>query len=549
MRARIAALAVALSAAFTSTPAPAAVAPSGEAQMVGVVEHVANLPYSGGSDVELGTEQVVKLSNGATGDPVCRTDASGGCLVDEDGGVIYETQLRDFAFAGRLGANAWVIDVTDPRAPVKVAELPCSMTQNDIQLWGSLVLQAADNTSGRCTYPDGTVSLSTVGISDISDPRNPVLLGTFRESRGAHNVTVHPTQPLAYVSNSDQTGDGRVHIWDFTNPAAPVKVQDWVYLPVESPHDITFSADGSRAYLAARTLTHIVNTEDPRAPVVISSVPHHGYLSHQSDPTPDGNYLLVAEELLGGGFDTPSPGGPVWVWDIRDEAHPVEIGAIANDETGLNGVSTAHVFRINPDGYTMAIAWYSDGFAVVDYSSIAGANAAGLGTQAGAGPRVVASARMPGADAWSAKMWQERHPGYVFVNDISRGFDVFYVAELGADFVAQATIHAGHRGSYAADTGVTRNEFVAECTTDLDNQGVDGWALEVPGGARSMSALGTSRSAYDLDFYFFDAQCGLVAEDEDAGTNETAEVPPEAEYALVTSYAEGGLVRVRITAS
>jgi len=28
-------------------------------------------------------------------------------------------------------------------------------------------------------------------------------------------------------------------------------------------------------------------------------------------------------------------------------------------------------------------------------------------------------------------MWQERHPGYVFANDISRGFDVFYLPSLG----------------------------------------------------------------------------------------------------------------------
>jgi WD40 repeat protein len=520
--------------------------------LVGDISNVASLTYNNGSDLEFVTKRVVKLSNGATGDPVCERDAEGSCVVDENGQIVYQTEERDFAILGRLSFRAWVVDITDPRNPVKVAELPCTMNQNDIQIWGDLALQAADGTPGNCLR-EGTTNQTgvNVGISDISNPRAPRFLSRIQWARGAHNVTVHPTEPLAYISDSDQahTGLGEIGIWDFSTPSAPRQVTPIFKFAAHSPHDITFNADGTRAYAAARFLTYILNTEDPRQPTVISAMPHAGYLSHQSDPTPDGKYLLVSEELLGAGFDTASPGGPVHVWDIRDETKPVEVGAFANDATGLNGVSTSHVFRINPDGYTMAIAWYNDGIGVMDFSDIRGINAAGSSAATGFGPRVLAWAKLPGADAWAAKMWQERHPGYVFVNDIARGFDVFYVPELGPGFVAYGTIRAGHDFNYADDIGVTREEWESECEFTPRTNGVDGWVTRLPANAagRELTASGTPALFHDLDLYFYDENCTFLGADEDAGDDETGEVPEGAAFVMVTNYEYDTGTRVRIS--
>lgn len=510
---------------FNGVPEPSGSGTPGT-QSVGPIEHVANIAYAGGSDLEFVSKTVSVCSGGTC-----------------------ENQSRDYAIAGVLSQPARVIDITDPRNPVEVATLPCAMNQNDIQIWGNYALQAADSTSGSCKRPDGSKTTATIGISDISDPRAPKLLGTLKEARGAHNNTVHPTQPFIYISDSDLAntdGNGaQIHIWDFTNPAAPAKVQSWSYFPQHSPHDITFNATGTRAYAASISHTEIIDTTNAKAPSLISVIANEGIsISHQADPTPDGKLLLVSDELGGGSATTPSPGGPVHIYDISNELRPVKIGAFGNDATGVNGTSTSHVFRINPDGTTAAIAWYNDGVHVVDFSGAYGLNAAGLGANSNAGPYLIASMKLPNADTWSAKMWQERHPGYVFANDMGRGFDVFYVPSLDKPVFATGTIHAGGPATYYGGTNALRTEIEDACSASPRTQGTDGWIEALPAGVsdglHQVTAAGKAiqghPQGYDLDVYFYDAQCSLLAADEDSGTDEVADIPEGAKYVVVANF-------------
>jgi hypothetical protein len=505
-------------------------------QSVGPIEHVANIAYAGGSDLEFVSKTVSVCSGGTC-----------------------ENQSRDYAIAGVLSQPARVIDITDPRNPVEVATLPCAMNQNDIQIWGNYALQAADSTSGSCKRPDGSKTTATIGISDISDPRAPKLLGTLKEARGAHNNTVHPTQPIIYISDSDLAntdGNGaQIHIWDFTDPTKPVKVQSWSYLPQHSPHDITFNATGTRAYAASISHTEIIDTTDPKAPSLLSLIPNEGVsISHQADPTPDGRLLLVSDELGGGSAPTLSPGGPVHVYDISAEQRPVKIGAFGNDDLGANGTSTSHVFRINPDGTTLAIAWYNDGVHVMDFSGAYGANAGGLGANSNVGPYVIAAMKLPNADTWSAKMWQERHPGYVFANDMGRGFDVFYTPALDEPVFATGTIHGGGPGNYYGGTGALRTEMENNCSASPRTQGTDGWVEALPAGIGDLThqvtatgkALQGHPQGYDFDLYFYSADCKLVSADEDPGVEETADIPGGAKYVVVTNF-RAGPARVSLT--
>ena len=496
-------------------------------EQAGPIEHVANIAYAGGSDLEFVSKTI----------SVCAPD--GTC----------QNEVHDYAIAGVLSQAGRVIDITNPRAPVEVATLPCAMNQNDIQIWGNYVLQAADSTSGSCKRPDGTKTTATIGISDISDPRAPKLVGTLKEARGAHNNTVHPTQPIIYISDSDLAntdgGGAQIHIWDFTDPTKPVKVQSWSYLPQHSPHDVTFNATGTRAYAASISHTEIINTENPKAPSLVSVIPNEGIsISHQSDPTPDGKLLLVSDELGGGSATTASPGGPVHIYDISEERRPVKIGAIGNDELGVNGVSTAHVFRINPDGTTMAIAWYNDGIHVVDFSGAYGVNAGGLGANSKAGPYLIASMKMPNADTWSAKMWQEKHPGFIFANDMGRGFDVFYTPALAPPVFATGTIHAGSAATFYGGTSAIRTEIEESCSASPRTQGTDGWIEALPAGVSDgtyqVTATGKAieghPQGYDFDLYLYNDKCELIQADEDSGTDETADIPEGAKYVLVANF-------------
>jgi len=492
----------------------------------GDISLVAHIGGWSGSDIEFASREVVKLSGGATGDPVCETDANGDCLLDADGNEIYQTEIRDFAVAGALSQNARIVDITDPEDPVVVGQTPCAINQNDIQIQGDILLVAADG-SGTCKRPDGSnQAFQGTAVLDFSDPRNPTYLSRVTYGRGSHNHTFHPTEPYVYLSDSDlaSAGLGNIPVWDLSDPADPKLVTELKHL-VHSPHDITFNADGSRAYAAAVSATYIINTEDPENPTIVSTIPNEGIsISHQSDPTPDGKFLLVGDELGGGSAPTVSPGGPVHVYDISVEERPVKIGAFGNDcqftacDDGQQvHVSTAHVFRINPDGYTMAIAWYQDGIHVVDFSDVYGANALGTGAATGVAPRVIASMKTAGANSWAAKMWQERHPGYVFSNDISRGLDVFYVPELDNGFIGTGTIRAGHPATTQVG-GVTEHTFatVGGCSDRPATQGVDGYVFrDIPAdladGDDQIFLTATHGAAPDLTVWSYDSGCSLIS--------------------------------------
>jgi hypothetical protein len=519
----------------------------------GDIEHVASVGGFSGSDIEFASREVTKLSEGATGDPVCAKNATGACLVDGSGNTIYETEVRDFAIAGGYGTNARIIDITDPRNPVLVNLTPCSISQNDIQIQGDLLLLAADG-NGSCKRPDGSnAPFAGTAVLDFSDPRNPTYISRLQYSRGSHNHTFVPGKPVVYLSDSDVANAalGNIPIWDVSDPANPVMRFEFKF-GAHSPHDITFNADGTRAYVAAVSLTYILDTTDPFAPEMISVIPNEGVsISHQADPTPDGDYLLVSDEV-GGGSAGLSPGGAVHVYDIRDETRPIKVGLIENDcAPNLCGSltdgtpnQTSHVFRINPDGYTMAIAWYKDGLGVVDFSSIRGANVVGTGTNSKFGARVIGWITMPNANTWGAKMW-ERHPGYVFSNDIRRGFDVFYVSSMGPGFLGRGTIDGGHPANYSQGSGVTRSEFTSDCEFTPRTNGVDGWVTKVPAEKADYDhslfarADGGSPAPYDLDIYFFDKDCALLEASEPADTDTSGFIPEGTVYAMVTNYEPG----------
>jgi hypothetical protein len=222
-----------------------------------------------------------------------------------------------------------------------------------------------------------------------------------------------------------------VHIWDISDPARPTKVRDWDYHPVHPPHDITFNADGTRAFAASLTHIDIFDTSKPRAPVLQHTITDPAInIVHQADPTPDGTHLIVSDEVAGALTGPVCPGGGLHVYNVADPLlPPVKLGQFWADARGTANVCTSHVFRINPDGETMAIGWYNAGMFVLDFGDLLKIGAADTG-MTGVGVRTVAGMKLPGADTWAAKMWQKRAPGYVFTNDMARGLDIFFVPAL-----------------------------------------------------------------------------------------------------------------------
>jgi hypothetical protein len=378
-------------------------------------EHVFHFPFPGGDAIDQGTDIEFYTPT------VPRRDEAGQVVLDADGNAILEP--RDFAIVGSYDRGAFVFDITDPEQTRFVRQIRCEQRQNDPQIkqfgdrW--ILALTKDSTGNPCAKPAlGENGPAGIAVFDITDPYAPKELFSFRTRGGAHNFTWHPTQPVGWVSTGDLPGGmNHIPIIDFSDLAKPKLVAD---IPVEGgPHDISFNADGSRAYVASENNARIYNTTDPKAPVLLSRFAAPAAYVHGTDPTPDGKTLIVTDEslVLGGFFASRSalcPGGGITMYDISgaNETAPKPIGyGLANfqGQTPDHRACTAHVGKITADSKYYVTGWYLAGVRVFDISNPSR-------------PTDVGHAMMPGSEVWAAKF----HKGdYVYTGDLGRGFDVY----------------------------------------------------------------------------------------------------------------------------
>ena len=403
--------------AYAGPPAPLAPAPN--------LKSVAHLQWNGGTDIEffrLGSRRYVVAGSQNN----------------------YNTKSP---------AGLRVVDVTTPTKPKVAGFLPCNTSQNDIQVRGHVAFIAVDfNAKGSvddapdCFTQLGIGPKTGVVVVELADPRHPRAIGFLPLKTGAHNTTAHPTKPILYVSESESLNPDPdhplepVYVVDVANPRKP-KLATTINLGAgDSAHDITFNAKGTRAYVAAGFGggTFILNTANPLEPTVVSRINDPAVnFSHQADPTPDGKYLLITDELAGAEGNSYCPGGGIHVWDISNEMAPVKVGAYFIPDTfatadpgprpNIVGVGptvyrcTAHVMRMTPDGKTLVMGWYSQGVQVLDLTGLSGVSVGVSGADKGVGIKRLGSWTQTGVDTWSAKM-DDR--GYIYTGDTQRGFDV-----------------------------------------------------------------------------------------------------------------------------
>lgn len=362
---------------------------------------------------------------------------------------------RDYAFAGTYVQGMKVIDITDPRRPEGVGEFECGLAQGDVQVFqqGSRWLAAytSDNgyggAGGDC-YKKLGVARGQNGtfIADVTNPAKPRAISFLPIILGSHNMTVHPSGRFLYNSDSEFPGRGQVEVWNISNPAKPKRtvVADLLPLPgavndlPSSSHDITFNADGTRAYAAALNYTVVLDTTAPGSPKAISWIVDPAItLHHQSDPvtfqTPAGpvTYLVITDEL-GGGSQNTCPGGGLHVYNITGplELAPVKVGAFFAPFVGESPARacTSHVLRMHPNEAIMTIGWYGLGSRVIDISGLIGLSAGPdeATSTLGPGMREVGYLRFENSDTWTAKTNRIAADGsfYLYANDHQRGFEV-----------------------------------------------------------------------------------------------------------------------------
>ena len=374
---------------------------------------------------------------------------------------------RTFAFAGSYYDGLHVIDVSDPSHTDLVKTYDCGVGQGDVQVFqrkdlGGRWFATYVQDSGYDWYKDSTCveEVQRLGfkpeavkgygtyILDITDPYKPRAVSFVPVEQGSHNQTVHPSGKYLYNSNADLMTSvlPAIEIMDIKDPAHPRTVGEFALqtfpgLGTES-HDISFSADGRRAYVAALSHGEILDTTDPAKPTSLATlidpslnVWHEAEPITITDPTLGKRDFLIAEDEFAGAEGTAQcPNGGVHVYDITgdNEAHPVPVGYWNIDDAGIapgNDLAdayvarcTAHVFQLHRAQQLMTIAYYNGGVRVVDLSGLVGV---ALGEN-GFGMKQLGWYRFPDSDTWAAKTLKADRKGfYFFGNDKRRGFDVY----------------------------------------------------------------------------------------------------------------------------
>jgi len=334
-----------------------------------------------------------------------------------------------------------IINITDPTAPKVLSEMD---------------VQPAARQAVVVPYPNGKLIAAfatgsgDVPIWDITDPTNPSQITSFKVPSGGHTIAFVPGTPIMYNANAvgsryypHEVSGGhsivQVEIYDLSDPALPVLVQEWKN--GYGCHEISFYINPAihklRAYCAAVDATQIWDIADPRHPTVVATIPMpHGEqgvpgypilatVSHWTIVNRNATVIGVADEFLGGagpgcdvtytydGRTYSGPAGNVWFYDVSDEAHPVLKGWInpgehfAYNAQGGGTSCTAHIGRMvpEPDRDVVAMSFYGGGVGVIDFTD-------------------------PSNPTFVAK-WQTAEPmdvwydqGYLFAGDAGHGIDV-----------------------------------------------------------------------------------------------------------------------------
>ena len=278
---------------------------------------------------------------------------------------------KGFAYLGTWGTGAAcpasgvkIIDLADPTAPRWVATVADirGTTQEDMAVRavatrafnGDLLAVGVQ----QCTFGNG--AFAGVALFDVTDPRNPVELGSLSTGgRGVHELDLvqQGDRVLALLAVPDTEvrpgGVGDFRVVDVTDPHRPVQLAAWgagAGLGVDLrggigchhriyAHSARASADGRLVYLSYWDAGVIVlDITDPANPRVAGRLTYEDWepgTTHSVAEAKDGSVLLIADEETV--FGTP----PGLTLQVRTGNGPITLrgcaadGAAALDAAGV----------------------------------------------------------------------------------------------------------------------------------------------------------------------------------------------------------------------
>lgn len=247
-----------------------------------------------------------------------------------------------------------------------------------------------------------------VHVVDVSDPTDMRTVGTFPlPSAGVHNLAAVPGTPYIFSSGASGTVKA-IDVLDITIPEVPV-IHTFPIpatmggIPVESDgcHDISVRVDLGRAYCAGGggTYTGLGGetfiwdiTEEAGGPtnptwVAMMDDPRIKY-HHQAFVNKAGDILIINDEFIAPNcvnvelpvvpnqFEPKIPFAAAWIYDISDEANPVQLAFVQNP-TGFPPSTDAepqancgsHFGDLILGREAFVMGWYQGGTMMVDFST------------------------------------------------------------------------------------------------------------------------------------------------------------------------------------
>jgi hypothetical protein len=371
----------------------------------------------------------------------------------------------DYAFAGNYNGFT-VYDISDPENTTQALQVLCPGSQNDISVWGDLLVLSVDST--RSDDSCSSVGLNTtqaaatgsgywegIRVWDISDPLAPEYVAAVETDCGSHTHTLVPGEDgetvYAYVSSYNPTTaladcqppHDKISVVEIPveDPAAAAVIETPVLFPdggfpgdpadpnrraTSGCHDITAYPAIDRAAGACMGQGVIMDISDPAEPKVLESVEDPNFAFwHSATFSNDAKTVMFTDELGGGGAATCNP-------EIGDVRGANAYYSLKKDALTLRGyyklpreqASTencvAHNGSLIPvkGRDIMVQAWYQGGISVTDFSNPSRPRELAWFDR---GPLSAESLILGGS--WSAYYYE----GYVYSNDIQQGLDVLKI--------------------------------------------------------------------------------------------------------------------------
>ena len=349
-----------------------------------------------GSAALYGTSRAVDRRRATDAEPYeplgsVEIDGTTEVVTGDDGSVAYVATTTGYA----------TVDLTDPTDPTLLADVRNPLVDHpagplreiyDVSVSGDRLLVVGPATD-RVPGPRAAL------VVDVSDPAEPIHLGTFETDYHIHNCHLDGEQ--AYLCGNDFDRNPLV-IVDIADPQSPEEIARWSLLAVAPEwepvdpllrylHDV-WVRDGLAVLPYWDAGTWLVDVSDPHEPTLISQFGHYepdelaGLSStevrieqrvlpgndHYAATDPTNSLLAVGREGWAVDRDDERLGGPggIELYDISDRADPQQVGAVdppeSPDATKGGVWTTAHNFELGED--RLYSSWYQGGMMIHDIS-------------------------------------------------------------------------------------------------------------------------------------------------------------------------------------